>query len=159
MFDAQTLVRLGVLYVISTQFGTSYALLALVGLSFLQYLSGSGEMVKDWKNVHHPEAGTFSVENMRDMIETKSKGKLVVVDFYATWCPPCRTLAPKFADLSETYPNVTFIGINADEFPDLRSKYGVECYPTVKFFKDNTLVHTVKGANYDEIANTIISQQ
>lgn len=98
-------------------------------------------------------------EQAAKFIEGNSTGKkLVVVDFYADWCGPCRALAPQFAKMSETYKNVQFAKINVDEynaseiqphFPD------VSALPTAMFFVDNRAVDTVVGMAPEKIVATI----
>lgn len=58
-----------------------------------------------------------------------------VVDFWASWCGPCRALAPTFESLSKQYPNVSFAKVNVDEQVGLANKYAVRSIPTVVVFK------------------------
>ena len=67
--------------------------------------------------------------------------KLVIVDFWATWCGPCRMLSPLVDELAEKYEGkVKFGKINVDEQPRLAMNYGVESIPTLLLFKDGRAV-------------------
>eukprot|EP01061_Rhynchopus_euleeides_P036938 TRINITY_DN6242_c0_g3_i2.p2 TRINITY_DN6242_c0_g3~~TRINITY_DN6242_c0_g3_i2.p2 ORF type:complete len:179 (+),score=50.38 TRINITY_DN6242_c0_g3_i2:59-538(+) len=149
----EALAAAAVYMLVNNYWGPVYAGVAAM-IVFQLMRSNAGPMVEDWKRVQHPDA-KCTVDEMKGFVKSKSKGQLVVMDFYATWCPPCRTLAPKLADLSEEHAEVTFVGINADEHPSLRQEYGISCYPTVKFFKDNVLVDSVQGADVNRIVTTI----
>ena len=74
----------------------------------------------------------------------------VVVDFYATWCGPCRMLAPIIEDLSEENPNIKFGKLDVDEVSQVASKYMIQSIPTLLFFKDGTLVHSQIGFSSQE---------
>ena len=63
--------------------------------------------------------------------------KMLMVDFWATWCGPCRMLAPVIEDLAQQYEGKAVVGkIDVDEQPELAVRYGVTTIPTVIFFKD-----------------------
>ncbi len=65
-----------------------------------------------------------------------SKGGVVVADFFATWCPPCKMLSPILEELSETYKGkVDFVKIDVDKVNILASKYRIESIPDVRIFK------------------------
>uniref|UniRef100_A0A673VHN9 Thioredoxin n=1 Tax=Suricata suricatta TaxID=37032 RepID=A0A673VHN9_SURSU len=61
--------------------------------------------------------------------------KLVVVDFSATWCGPCKMIKPFFHSLSEKYSNVVFLEVDVDDCQDVASECEVKCMPTFQFFK------------------------
>ncbi|XP_056884788.1 thioredoxin-like [Takifugu flavidus] len=83
-----------------------------------------------------------------DELLSSNKGKLVVVDFTATWCGPCRSIGPKFEALSkkEGNANVVFVKVDVDKVPELTDKYKVTAMPTFMFFKDGK-IETIVGAN------------
>ncbi len=72
---------------------------------------------------------------------------LVMVDFWATWCGPCKIIAPVVEELAQEYHNkVTFAKVNTDENPDLASRFNIRGIPTLIFFKDGKQVDHVVGA-------------
>lgn len=83
--------------------------------------------------------------------------ELVVVDFYAPWCPPCKKIAPIFANLSEqeTYKAINFIKVNVDEGGQIATKHSVTAMPTFLFFKKGTIVNRVVGAKEQDIRNNL----
>ena len=77
-----------------------------------------------------------------------SEDKLVVIDFWAEWCGPCRTLSPIISELSETYKESAVIGkLNVDDNEDLAAKYKIRSIPTVLFLKDGNVIETLVGAH------------
>ena len=71
----------------------------------------------------------------------------MVLDCMATWCGPCKTIAPKIVELSNTYPSVRFYKLDVDEVPDVAQELGVRAMPTFVIFKDGEKVGEVVGAN------------
>ncbi len=74
----------------------------------------------------------------------KSSG-VVVVDFYATWCGPCKMLAPVLEELSQEVPDAKIVKIDVDENPVTANMYKVVNIPTIKIFKNGELIDTKVG--------------
>ena len=71
----------------------------------------------------------------------------VVVDFWASWCPPCRMVSPILDELASEYQGkVKVVKVNVDEERDLAGKYQIQAIPTIMFFKDGKLADKVIGA-------------
>ncbi|KAJ5223520.1 Thioredoxin [Penicillium chermesinum] len=72
-----------------------------------------------------------------------------VIDFYATWCGPCKAVAPKVGELSEKYQNVRFIQVDVDKMRGVAQQFGVTAMPTFVFLKDGQEVadKRVRGAD------------
>lgn len=73
------------------------------------------------------------------------KNDLVLVDFYATWCGPCRMISPIIDEISKEKEELTIIKVDADKFPNLASKYGIMSIPTLMVFKKGQDVKTSVG--------------
>ena len=80
----------------------------------------------------------------REVLTTESS---VLVDCWAPWCGPCRTLSPIIDELASDYANaVKVVKLNVDENPLTASKYGIRSIPTMLFFKEGKMVDKVTGA-------------
>ncbi|KAJ7161438.1 thioredoxin-domain-containing protein [Mycena crocata] len=86
---------------------------------------------------------------------SKSKGKLSVIDFHATWCGPCHAIAPTFESLSKQYKNVNFFKCDVDAAKDVAQMYRVSAMPTFIFLKGSTTVDQVRGANRAELESAL----
>gem|GEM_PF-374772 len=72
--------------------------------------------------------------------------KPVVIDFWATWCQPCKQFKPIFEELSVEYPEYQFVSINIDEAQEIAIKYGITQIPTIAVFNNGTLYQKFTGA-------------
>lgn len=82
-------------------------------------------------------------ENFNEEV-VNSKG-LVLVDFWATWCGPCRALGPILEDFANEYTDVKVGKINVDEQPELASQFRVMSIPTLLLFKDGEVIKKSVG--------------
>ena len=88
--------------------------------------------------VMHVSASDFEEEVL------KEKG-VVVVDFQATWCGPCKMIAPIVEELDEEMSNVKFVKVDVDKNPQIANQYKIVSIPTLKIFKDGKLINTLIG--------------
>ncbi|KAH7443242.1 hypothetical protein KP509_02G027000 [Ceratopteris richardii] len=79
--------------------------------------------------------------------EGKSSNKVVVVDFTATWCGPCRMIAPFYEELSEKYSNLIFLKVDVDQLSDISAAYEVRAMPTFMFIENGAVVEKIVGAD------------
>mmetsp|Transcript_19348 Transcript_19348/g.28635 ORF Transcript_19348/g.28635 Transcript_19348/m.28635 type:complete len:131 (-) Transcript_19348:215-607(-) len=94
------------------------------------------------------------VQNQQDFDSAlKEAGdKLVVVDFTASWCGPCRAIAPKFEALSETHKDeVVFLKVDVDKCKDVSRSQGISAMPTFKFFKQGKLYDGFLGGDLSKL--------
>ena len=85
--------------------------------------------------------------------EAIESGKVVVIDFWATWCGPCMKLGPVVEELAEKYGDKAIIGkVNIDEESDIVTENGIRSIPTVLFFKDGEVTARSVGlVSLDEL--------
>lgn len=78
--------------------------------------------------------------------DTISSSDIVLVDFWATWCPPCKAFGPVFEAVSEANPDITFAKVDTDAESVLAGQAGITSIPTLMAFRDGVLVFNQAGA-------------
>ncbi len=83
----------------------------------------------------------------KDAFEAKVLGSAdkTVVDFFATWCGPCRMLAPILEEVEGEHPEISFVKVDIDESPELAMRYGVMSVPTLMKFENGQPTGTSVG--------------
>ena len=71
--------------------------------------------------------------------------RLVVVDYWADWCSPCKQIAPIIDELSREYPNVKFVKVDTNANPGLAAEQGVLSLPTLQFFQGGRVEKSLSG--------------
>ena len=89
----------------------------------------------------------------REVLESK---ETIIIDFHATWCGPCKMLAPILDQVAEENPNVKICKIDVDQSPALAQKYSVMSVPTLVFIKDGETKKVVSGMQSKNYINDMI---
>jgi thioredoxin 1 len=84
--------------------------------------------------------------HMESFSQTVKKDGIVLVDWWASWCGPCRAFAPVFARAAKKHPDLTFAKVDVDAEQALASAFRVRSIPTLMIFRDGVLVFSQPGA-------------
>jgi thioredoxin 1 len=86
------------------------------------------------------------VKLISDLAEIPLQGP-VVIDFFATWCGPCKKIAPIFEQLAQVYPSIVFLKVDVDISGEVAEKFEIQAMPTFLFVKDGVIVKRIEGAD------------
>merc|ERR1711907_25359 len=95
-----------------------------------------------------------------DGVLSEAGDKLVVVDFTATWCPPCQRIAPVFAAMADEYSDkAVLVKVDVDANAKTAEACGISCMPTFQLFKNGTMVEKLEGASEEKLRALIAQHQ
>ena len=100
------------------------------------------------------------VEEITDStFKTSISEGLVVIDFWAPWCAPCRMIAPVLEELQEELKEqVKIVKLNVEEYPDTATEYGVTSIPTLLIFKNGKMLERNVGAGTKEHYKSLVNK-
>jgi thioredoxin 1 len=88
--------------------------------------------------------------------QLQSEGKKLLVQYTASWCGPCKALTPRLSNLSNKYPNFTFVKVDIEENMDTAMELNITSVPTVLIYDGETLINRSVGANVDTVYSKIL---
>jgi thioredoxin 1 len=97
----------------------------------------------------------LTAQNFDEMI---NDNPMVIVDFWAPWCGPCRGFAPVFEKASETHPDVVFAKVNTDEQQELAGSFNIRSIPTLMVFREKVILFQQAGAVPASTLEQIVTQ-
>jgi len=94
-----------------------------------------------------------NIETYEEFKEVINKNNLVIIDFWAEWCYPCKLIEPVIKEIEEEMKdkNIEFYKLNVDKIPEVAAEYGILSIPTLLFFKNNKEVERIIGAVQKEL--------
>jgi len=93
----------------------------------------------------------------KDFTETLDTHEIVIIDFWAEWCGPCKQFAPVFEKVAEENPDITFAKVNTEEQQAIATRYGIHSVPTLMVVKEGIIVLNHGGSQPEESMNKIIT--
>jgi len=94
-------------------------------------------------------------ENFNEVVENND---IVVLDFWAPWCGPCKQFAPIFEKVAQEYPDIVFGKVNTEEEPELAAQFQIQSIPTVMIMRDKIIVFSQPGLLPEDALKDIINQ-
>ena len=80
-----------------------------------------------------------------DFESTISNSNIVIIDFWAPWCGPCRSFAPTYESVSENYEDIVFAKVNTEEEQELAGSFQIRSIPTLMIFREQVILYSEAG--------------
>ncbi|GAP88035.1 putative thioredoxin-like protein [Rosellinia necatrix] len=103
-------------------------------------------------------SATVNIASSSEWQRILGSSTIVIADFYADWCGPCKMIAPTFESLSTKYSKpgkITFCKVNVDNHQPIAQSHGVSAMPTFLVFKSGAVIETIRGANRPALTTAV----
>ena len=90
--------------------------------------------------------------------QTVNENAMVIIDFWAPWCGPCKGFAPVYEKTSDAHPDVVFAKVNTDEQQELAGAFGIRSIPTLMVFREKVILFQQAGALPGQALEQVITQ-
>jgi thioredoxin len=97
----------------------------------------------------------LTMENINQEIQNS---EIMLIDFWAPWCAPCRRFAPVFEASSEQNTDVRYAKLNTEDQPEIASEFGIQSIPTIAVFKKQVLIFMQPGMIPDDALNDLVEK-
>ncbi|XP_005178959.1 thioredoxin-2-like [Musca domestica] len=100
----------------------------------------------------------YNIQDKKDLEKhlANAGGNLVVLDFYATWCGPCKLIAPQLEEISTSHSDVVVVlKINVDDCEEIAMDYNVTSMPTFVFMKNRKIIDVIVGGNSENLTKNV----
>lgn len=94
-------------------------------------------------------------QSIKDIVDTN---QIVIFDFWAAWCGPCKRFAPIFEAAAAKHPSIKFVKVNTDAEPELSTMFEVRSIPTIAVIKEKEIVFVQPGALPEEMLEEVIQR-
>ena len=95
---------------------------------------------------------------MDNLENTVLENDIVLIDFWADWCQPCKTFGPVFEKISENHPDVVFGKVDTDAQQEVAAQFGIRSIPTLAIFREQILLFNQAGALTESVLEQIVER-
>ncbi|KAK6338068.1 Cytoplasmic thioredoxin isoenzyme 2 [Orbilia brochopaga] len=95
------------------------------------------------------------IKSLKEFQEIIAEDKVTVVDFYATWCGPCKAISPFVEKLEGDFKDAVFVKVDVDEVSDVSAECGIRAMPTFQVFRKGQKIEEIVGANPNQLERAV----
>ncbi len=99
-----------------------------------------------------------STLKMNELEKTLEENDMVLIDFWAEWCGPCKMFGPVYEKASEKYPDIAFTKVDTENDRELAAAFGIQSIPTLAIFREKILIYKQPGALPESALEDLIKQ-